>query len=83
LVDINQLSVLVTLRQLQSVILVANCGSFSKASETCSAEQSTLCLQVNTKEEKQGLQLLIRDSIPILTTTDIKINVEPAKPINN
>ena len=61
---------LVTLRQLQYVIAVAETGSFSKAAELCHAEQSTISQQVKTMEEKLGVQIFDRQSLPVRITRE-------------
>ncbi len=61
---------LVTLRQLQYVIAVAETGSFSKAADICHAEQSTISQQVRTLEEKLGVQIFDRNTLPIKLTKD-------------
>lgn len=72
---------LVTLRQLQYVIAVAESGSFSKAAETCFAEQSTISHQVKTMEEKLGIQIFNRNTIPVKLTDEGVLIVKQAKEI--
>ncbi len=72
---------LVTLRQLQYVIAVAESGSFSKAAEICFAEQSTISHQVKTLEEKLGKQIFNRNSIPAKLTPEGELIVEQGKQI--
>lgn len=72
---------LVTLRQLQYVIAVAESGSFSKAAEQCFAEQSTISHQVKTMEDKLGTLIFNRNSIPVKTTPEGEKIVEQAKQI--
>ncbi len=56
---------LVTLRQLQYVIAVADTGSFSKAAELCFADQSTVSQQVKLLEDRLGIQVFIRANYPL------------------
>ena len=72
---------LITLRQLEYVIAVAETGSFSKAAERCSAEQSTVSQQVRTLEERLGVSLFDRSSLPVKITSDGRMVVEKAKDI--
>lgn len=59
---------LVTLRQMQYAIAVAESGSFSKAAEICVADQSTVSQQVKLLEEKLGVVIFLRNSIPVTIT---------------
>lgn len=70
---------LVTLRQLQYVIAIADSGSFSKAADICCAEQSTVSQQVKTMEEKLGVTIFDRNSLPVKLTTEGKEIVEKAR----
>lgn len=72
---------LVTLRQLQYVIAVAETGSFSKAAEQCHAEQSTVSHQVKTMEEKLGINIFVRNTLPVRLTDEGKQVVQQAKEI--
>lgn len=72
---------LVTLRQLQYVIAVADTGSFSKAADVCAAEQSTVSQQVKVLEERLGKSLFDRGKQPILATEEGLIVVEQAREI--
>jgi DNA-binding transcriptional LysR family regulator len=74
---------LVTLRQLQYVVAVADLQSFSKGAEFCSAEQSTVSHQVKQVEEKLGLKIFVKSSHPIKLTDEGKIVVEQARYILN
>lgn len=74
---------LVTLRQLQYLVAVAESGSFSKAAKICHAEQSTVSQQVRTLEEKLGVELFVRNIMPIRTTSEGKLVVAQAKEILN
>ncbi|MBL7812844.1 MAG: LysR family transcriptional regulator [Bacteroidetes bacterium] len=59
---------LVTLRQLQYVIAVAETGSFSKASDLVAAEQSTISQQIRVLEERLGTEIFDRSSLPVTVT---------------
>jgi DNA-binding transcriptional LysR family regulator len=72
---------LVTLRQLQYVIAVAESESFSKAAEICFAEQSTISHQIKTMEDKLGIQIFNRNNIPIKLTEEGKVILAQAKEI--
>lgn len=61
---------LVTLRQLQYIIAVADTGSFSKAADQCAAEQSTVSQQVKVLEERLGKALFDRSKQPITATEE-------------
>jgi LysR family hydrogen peroxide-inducible transcriptional activator len=49
-----------TIIQLQYLIEVANCGSFSAASEHCFVTQPSLSMQIKSLEEELGVILLDR-----------------------
>jgi LysR family hydrogen peroxide-inducible transcriptional activator len=72
---------LVTLRQLQYVVAVAETSSFSKAAELCNAEQSTVSQQIKILESKLNIEIFNRDFQPILLTKEGKEIVEKAKNI--
>ncbi|MBX7205627.1 MAG: LysR family transcriptional regulator [Bacteroidia bacterium] len=61
---------LITLRQLQYVIAVADTGSFSKAADICHAEQSTVSQQVKSMEEKIGVIIFDRNTLPVKVTPE-------------
>ena len=72
---------LITLRQLQYVIAVADTGSFSKAADVCYAEQSTVSQQVKVMEDRLGVQIFSRGSYPLKVTPDGQRIVENARDI--
>ncbi|TAF75253.1 MAG: LysR family transcriptional regulator [Bacteroidetes bacterium] len=72
---------LITLRQLQYAIAVSNSGSFSKAADLCFAEQSTVSQQIKLMEEKLGVELFDRSTLPVKVTDEGKIMIEQAKEI--
>ena len=57
-----------TIIQLQYLIEVANCGSFSAASEHCIVTQPSLSMQINSVEEELGVILLDRSKKPVIPT---------------
>lgn len=61
---------LVTLRQLQYAVAVADTGSFSKAAELCYADQSTVSQQVKVLEDRLGVQIFNRDRYPLKLSRD-------------
>ena len=71
----------VTLRQMQYVISVARLGSFSKAADECSADQSTVSQQIKTFEDRMNVEIFDRTSIPITVTPAGKEIVEKCKKI--
>ena len=71
----------VTLRQMQYVISVARLGSFSKAADECSADQSTVSQQIKTFEDRMNVEIFDRTSIPITVTPAGKDIVEKCEKI--
>ena len=71
----------VTLRQMQYVISVARLGSFSKAADECSADQSTVSHQIKTFEDRMNVEIFDRTSIPITVTPAGKEIVEQCEKI--
>lgn len=61
---------IVTLRQMQYVIAVAKSGSFSEAAKECGADQSTVSQQIKTFEEKLGVVIFDRKTLPIKVTSE-------------
>jgi LysR family hydrogen peroxide-inducible transcriptional activator len=61
---------LVTIRQLQYIVSVADHKSFSKGAEACFAEQSTVSHQVKLVEERLGIHIFKKKSQPIEVTTE-------------
>jgi LysR family hydrogen peroxide-inducible transcriptional activator len=61
---------IVTLRQMQYVVSVAKHGSFSKAADECSADQSTVSQQIKTFEERLGISIFDRNTLPITITKE-------------
>lgn len=57
-----------TIIQLEYLLAVANCGSFSLAAEHCFVTQPSLSMQVKSLEEKLGVVLLDRSKKPVIPT---------------
>ena len=57
-----------TIIQLQYLIEVANCGSFSAAAEHCFVTQPSLSMQVKSLEDELGVVLLDRSKKPVIPT---------------
>ena len=57
-----------TIIQLEYFLTVANCGSFSQASEHCFVTQPSLSMQVKALEEELGVILLDRSKKPVIPT---------------
>ena len=57
-----------SLRQLEYVVALAECGHFGKAAKQCHVSQPTLSVQVGIVEENLGVQLFERTSATVLLT---------------
>ena len=57
-----------TIIQLEYLLAVANCGSFSLAAEHCFVTQPSLSMQVKNLEEELGVIVLDRSKKPVLPT---------------
>ena len=57
-----------TIIQLEYLLAVASCGSFSKASELCFVTQPSLSMQIKNLEEELGVVLLDRTKKPVVPT---------------
>ncbi len=57
-----------TIIQLEYLLAVANCGSFSQAAELCFVTQPSLSMQVKALEEELGVVLLDRSKKPVIPT---------------
>jgi len=71
----------VTLRQLQYTIAVAETGSFSKASDLVFAEQSTISQQIRVMEDRLGIAIFDRSTLPITVTPEGEKVIEQARHI--
>jgi LysR family hydrogen peroxide-inducible transcriptional activator len=61
---------IVTLRQLQYIVAVAEHRSFSKGAEACFAEQSTVSHQVKLVEDRLGIHIFKKKTQPIEVTSE-------------
>ena len=57
-----------TIIQLEYLLAVANCGSFSVAAEHCFVTQPSLSMQIKALEEELGVILLDRSKKPVIPT---------------
>ncbi len=57
-----------TIIQLEYLLAVANCGSFSAAAEKCFVMQPSLSMQIKNLEEELGIVLLDRTRKPVVPT---------------
>ena len=57
-----------TIVQLEYLLAVANCGSFSTAAEMCFVTQPSLSMQIKALEEELGVILLDRSKKPVIPT---------------
>lgn len=57
-----------TIIQLEYLLAVANCGSFSLAAEHCFVTQPSLSMQIKSLEEELGVVLLDRTKKPVIPT---------------
>ena len=57
-----------TIIQLEYLLAVANCGSFSSAAEQCFVTQPSLSMQIKNLEEELGVVLLDRTKKPVIPT---------------
>ena len=55
---------------MQYVVSVAKHGSFSKAADECSADQSTVSQQIKTFEDRLGISIFDRNTLPITITKE-------------
>lgn len=68
-----------TIIQLEYLLAVANCGSFSKASEICFVTQPSLSMQIKNLEDELGEILLDRSKKPVVPTQVGALVIEKAK----
>lgn len=68
-----------TITQLEYLIAVVNCGSFSAAAERCFVTQPSLSTQIKNLEEELGVILLKRGEKPIIPTQAGIAIIEQAK----
>ena len=68
-----------TIIQLEYLLAVANCGSFSLAAEHCFVTQPSLSMQVKSLEEELGVMLLDRSKKPVIPTEAGEVVLEKAR----
>lgn len=68
-----------TIIQLEYLLAVANCGSFSLAAERCFVTQPSLSMQIKALEEELGVVLLDRSKKPIVPTSVGVVILEQAR----
>lgn len=61
---------LITLRQLQYIVAVADHKSYSKGAEHCHAEQSTVSHQIKQVEDRLGVSIFKKKVQPIEPTEE-------------
>ena len=69
-----------TIIQLEYLLAVANCGSFSLAAEHCFVTQPSLSMQIKSLEEELGVVLLDRSKKPVIATEAGEVVLERARP---
>jgi LysR family hydrogen peroxide-inducible transcriptional activator len=74
---------IITLRQMEYVVSVAKHGSFSKAAEECNADQSTVSQQIKTFEDRLGITIFDRNTLPISITKEGREVIEKCDSIIN
>ncbi len=68
-----------TIVQLEYLVAIANCGSFSLASERCFVTQPSLSMQIKNLEEELGVVLLDRSKKPVIPTEAGAVVVRQAR----
>ncbi|MFI3303255.1 MAG: hydrogen peroxide-inducible genes activator [Rikenellaceae bacterium] len=68
-----------TIIQLEYLLAVANCGSFSAAAEHCFVTQPSLSMQIKALEEELGVVLLDRSHKPVIPTEAGLVVIEEAR----
>lgn len=68
-----------TIIQLEYLLAIVNCGSFSQASERCFVTQPSLSMQIKNLEEELGVMLLDRTKKPIVPTQAGEVVVARAR----
>lgn len=68
-----------TIIQLEYLLAVANCGSFSKAAEHCFVTQPSLSMQIKNLEEELDVILLDRSKKPVIPTEVGRVVLEQAR----
>lgn len=68
-----------TIIQLEYLLAVANCGSFSQAAEHCFVTQPSLSMQIKSLEEELGVVLLDRSKKPVVPTEAGEVVLEQVR----
>ncbi|MFI3332301.1 MAG: LysR substrate-binding domain-containing protein [Rikenellaceae bacterium] len=68
-----------TIVQLEYLLAVSNCGSFSRAADICFVTQPSLSMQIKTLEEELGVVLLDRTKKPVIPTEVGEVVIEQAR----
>ncbi len=68
-----------TIVQLEYLLAVANCGSFSRAAEVCFVTQPSLSMQIKSLEEELDVVLLDRTKKPVIPTEVGEVVIEQAR----
>lgn len=68
-----------TIVQLEYLLAVANCGSFSLAAEQCFVTQPSLSMQIKNLEEELGVILLDRTKKPVMSTEAGEVVIRNAR----
>lgn len=68
-----------TIIQLEYLLSVANCGSFSLAAEHCFVTQPSLSMQIKSLEEELGVILLDRTKKPVIPTEAGRVVLDRAR----
>lgn len=68
-----------TIIQLEYLLAVANCGSFSLAAEHCFVTQPSLSMQIKALEEELGVVLLDRSKKPVIPTQAGEVVLEKVR----
>ena len=68
-----------TIIQLEYLLAVANCGSFSQAAELCFVTQPSLSMQVKSLVEELGVVLVDRAKKPVVPTEAGEVVLEQAR----
>ena len=68
-----------TIIQLEYLLAVANCGSFSLAAEHCFVTQPSLSMQIKSLEEELGVVLLDRSKKPVIPTQAGEVVLEKVR----
>ena len=68
-----------TIIQLEYLLAMANCGSFSLAAEHCFVTQPSLSMQIKALEEELGVVLLDRSKKPVIPTEAGEVVLDRAR----